>query len=59
MVGLFCSTVGGEALVQVDQGGGRCPVPGNIPGQIEWDYEQPDLRKDVLAHCSGVESDEL
>ena len=31
--------------------GGRCPIPGNIQGQVGWGSEQPDLVEDVPAHC--------
>ncbi|KAK4822058.1 hypothetical protein QYF61_008867, partial [Mycteria americana] len=42
---------GGEALAQVAQRGGRCPIPGNIQGQVGWGSEQPDLVEDVPAYC--------
>jgi len=42
---------GGEALAQVAQRGGRCPIPGNIPSQAGWGSEQPDPAEDVPAHC--------
>ena len=45
---------GGETLAQVAQRGGRCPIPGNIQGQVGQDSEQPDLAEDVPAHCRGV-----
>jgi len=35
------------------QRGGRCPMPGNIQGQVEQGSEQPDLGEDVTAHCRG------
>ncbi|KAK4829983.1 hypothetical protein QYF61_008114 [Mycteria americana] len=38
---------GGETLVQVAQRGGRCPIPGNIQGQVGRGSEQPDLVEDV------------
>ena len=50
---------GGEALDQVAQRGGRCPIPGNIPGQVRQGSEQPDLVEDVPAHCRGVGLDDL
>lgn len=28
---------------QVAQRGGKCPMPGNIQGQVKWSSEQPDL----------------
>ena len=39
-------------LAQVAQRGGRCPIPGNIQGQVGRDSDQPDL-VDVPAHCRG------
>jgi len=50
---------GGEALAQVAQRGGRCPIPGNIPGQVGRGSEQPDLVEGVPAHCRGVGLDGL
>jgi len=38
-------------VAQVAQRGGRCPIPGNIQGQIGCSSEQPDLVEDVPAHC--------
>ena len=32
---------------------GRCPIPGNIQGQVEGVSEQPDLVEDVAANCRG------
>ena len=39
----------GEALEQVAQRGGRCPIPGNIQDQVGRGSEQPDQVKDVPA----------
>jgi len=39
--------------------GGRCPIPGNIQGQVGWGSEQPDPAEDVPAHCRGVVLDGL
>ena len=50
---------GGEALAQVAQRGGRCPIPGNIQGQVGRGFEQPDRVEDVPAHCRGVGLDDL
>jgi len=50
---------GGETLAQVAQRGGRCPIPGNIPGQVGRGSEQPDPVEDVPAHCRGVGLDAL
>lgn len=38
-------------LAQVAQRGGRCPIPGNIQGQVGQGSEQPGLVKDAPAHC--------
>ncbi|KAK4818961.1 LOW QUALITY PROTEIN: hypothetical protein QYF61_022628 [Mycteria americana] len=43
----------GETLEQVAQRCGRCPIPGNIQGQVGRGSEQPDLVEDVPAHCRG------
>ena len=45
---------GGEALAQVAQRGGRCPIPANIQGQVGRGSEQPDLVEDAPAHRRGV-----
>ena len=45
---------GGETLAQAAPRGGRCPIPGNIPGQAGRGSERPDLVGDVPAHCRGV-----
>jgi len=39
---------GGVALALVAQMGGRCPMPGNIQGQVARGSEQPDLVEDVI-----------
>jgi len=43
-----------ETLAQAAQRGGRCPIPGNVQGQVQQDSEQPDLVVDVPAYCRGV-----
>jgi len=48
------SDEGGETLAQVAQRDGRCPIPGNIQGQIGRGSEQPGLVVDVPGHCRGV-----
>ena len=45
---------GGEELAQVAQRGGRCPIPGHIPGQAGRGSEQHDLVECVPARCRGV-----
>jgi len=50
---------GGETLEQVAQRGGRCPIPGNIHGQVGWGSEQPGLVKDVPVPHRGVGLDDL
>jgi len=49
----------GETLAQVAQRGGRCSIPGNIQGQVEWGSEHPDPVADVPAHCRAVGLDDL
>ncbi|KAK4819013.1 hypothetical protein QYF61_024129 [Mycteria americana] len=49
----------GETLEQGAQRGCRCPIPGNIQGQVGRGSEQPDLVEDVPAHCKGVGLDDL
>jgi len=46
-------------LEQVTQRGGRCPIPGNIQGQVGRGSEQPGLVEDVPAHCREVGLDDL
>ena len=50
---------GGEALPQVAQRGGGCPVPGNVQGQVGRHSEQPDPVEDVPAYGRGVGLDGL
>jgi len=50
---------GCETLAQVAQRGGRCPIPGNIQGQVGQGSEQPGLVEDVPAHCRGFGLDDL
>jgi len=38
----FTIFYGGETLDHVPQRSGRCPIPGNVEGQVEWGSEQPD-----------------
>ena len=45
---------GGETLGEVAQRGGRCPIPGDIRGEVGRSSEQPDLAEDVLAHGGEV-----
>jgi len=49
----------GETLEQVFQRGGRCPIPGNIQGQVGQGSEKPDLVEDIHAGCRGLEPDDL
>jgi len=46
-------------LERIVQRGGKCPVPGNIQGQVGQVSEQPDLVEDVPAHCRGVGLDDF
>jgi len=45
----------GEALEQVAQRGGRCPIPGKVQGQVGHGSEQPGLVVDVPTCCRGLE----
>ena len=54
MIYVFILNKGGEALEQVAQRGGRCPVPGAIQGQAGWCSEQPDLAVNTPVHFRGV-----
>ena len=47
-------TKSGETLEQVAQRSCRCPFSGNVQGQFWWDFEQPDLVKDVNPSGGGV-----
>ena len=49
----------GEALAQVAQRGGGCPVLGDTQGQAGWGSEQPGLAVGVPGHCWGVGLDDL
>ena len=50
---------GGEALEQVTQGTGGCPVPGDIERLSGPASEQPDLPVGVSVRCRGVGLDGL
>ena len=50
---------GFETLEQFTQRGGRCPVPGNVQGQVAQVSEQPDLVEDIPTHCRRVGLDDL
>lgn len=50
--GCICVSLGGEIPTQVSQRGGKCPIPGNVPGQVGHVSEQPDLV--VPADCRGI-----
>jgi len=39
---------------QIAWGGGRCPIPGNIQGQVGQGSEQSDLIEDIPIHCRVV-----
>ena len=39
--------------------GSRCPIPGNIQGQVGRGSAQHDLVKGVPAHCRGLLLDDL
>jgi len=50
---IFCNK-GGEALEKIAQRGGRCPIPGSVPGHVGQGSEHPDPGEDVSAHCRGL-----
>ena len=50
---------GSETLEEVAQRCGRCPIPGNIQGQVGWGSEQPHLVEDVPIHLRGFGIDGL
>ena len=45
---------GGEALAQVAQRAGGCPIPRDIQSQAEQGSEQPDGAIGIPVHCRGV-----
>ena len=55
----FFYVEGGEALAQVAQRSCRCPIIGNVQGQVGWGFEQPDLVKNVPVHGREVGLDDL
>jgi len=48
-----------EALAQVVQRAGGCPVPADTQDQAGWGSEHPDVAVDVPVHCRGVGLDGL
>ena len=48
-----------EEEEQVAQRGCRCPIPGNIQGQVGRGSEHPDLVEYLRVHCRGVGLDDL
>ena len=46
-------------MAQAAQGGGGCPIVGDIQGQAGSGSEQFDLAVGVLVHCKEVGSDDL
>jgi len=46
-------------MEQVVQRGGRCPIPGNIQGQVVRGSEQPGLVEGVPAYCRGLGLNDL
>jgi len=45
---------GGEALAQVAEIGGGCPIPGDTQGQAGWGSEQHHLSVGVSFQCRGI-----
>jgi len=50
---------GCEALKQVAQRDGGCPIHEDTQGQTGWDSECPDQTVDVPVHCRGIALDGL
>jgi len=50
---------GSEALAQVTQRGGGCPIPGDTQGETGWGSEHPNVAVNVPIHCRGVGLDDL
>ena len=50
---------GGATLDQVAQRGGRCPIPGNVQGQVGRGSEQPGLVEAALLTAGRVGLDGL
>lgn len=48
---------GGKTLEQGVQRDGRCPLFGNIEGQVEWVSGQPDVAEDVPVCGTRVDLD--
>ena len=48
-----------KTLEQVARRSGRCPIPGNIQGEVGRDSKQPDLVEGVPIHCRGVVLDDF
>ena len=48
-----CYNKSGEALEQVVQRGGGCPIPGDTEGQAGWGSKQPGRAVGVPIHCRG------
>ena len=46
-------------MEQAAHRGGRCPIPGNIQGQVGQGSEQPGVVEYVPAHCRGVGLNDL
>ena len=44
---MYVYVKGGDALEQVAQKGGECPIPGDIQGQAGGSFEQPDVAVNV------------
>lgn len=42
-----------KTVEQGVQGGDRCPLLGNVQGQVEWVSGQPDVAEDVPALAVG------
>ena len=54
----MCYSEGSEALEQVAQIGGGCPIISDIKGKTGPGSGQPDPAVDVPVHCRGVGLDD-
>ena len=56
---LSCDNYISEAMEQVAQRCGGCPIPGDVQGQVGWGFKQPDLAIAVPVYSRGVGLDVL
>ena len=56
---MFFYSKDGEALEQIAQRDGGCPIPADIQGQAGPGSEHPNLAAHVPVHCRGFGLDDL